>query len=204
MGLAQTVYGISVYVYIRRINRIYTYFPYEPYIFPYIPYIFEISTSEFIFGGVILYLLKSCINLFNLVVPKNFKGSYACPKRPKHTDTHGHCHETPLLPPPHQITLFVYAHMCVCVCVCEEVHACTRVVRASVFARVLGFVHVRVYLCVCVHVCVHLRACMHTCACACLHVRVHAYVCECVCMLMCACACACLRLREHACARACL
>jgi len=28
VGLAQTVHGISVYVYIRRINRIYTYIPY--------------------------------------------------------------------------------------------------------------------------------------------------------------------------------
>ena len=47
---------------------------------------------------------------------------------------HGHCHETPLLPPPHQITLFLCTRVYVCVCVCKEVHACMRaVVRASVF-----------------------------------------------------------------------
>ena len=33
VGLAQTVYGISVYVYMCRTNRIYTYIPYKPYIF---------------------------------------------------------------------------------------------------------------------------------------------------------------------------
>jgi len=31
--LAQVVYGISAYVYVRRINRIYTYIPYKPYKF---------------------------------------------------------------------------------------------------------------------------------------------------------------------------
>jgi len=53
VGLAQTVYGISVYVYICRINRIYiyTYFPYKLYIFRR----YEISTfSNFDFRGVIL------------------------------------------------------------------------------------------------------------------------------------------------------
>ena len=36
--------------------------------------------------------------------------------------THGHCHETPLLPPPPQLmTPFVYARVRACVCMCVYV-----------------------------------------------------------------------------------
>jgi hypothetical protein len=41
--------------------------------------------------------------------------------------------------------VFVYVHVCA-----KNVHAYMRVVRACVFARVLGFVHARV----CVHQCI--------------------------------------------------
>jgi len=76
----------------------------------------------------------------------------------KLTGKHCHCHETPLLPPPHQIS-----QICACLRVLVRVRACA-------FACVL-----------CVHVRVHLRicwgSCMLTCACACLHVRVRVHAC---------------------------
>jgi len=53
------------------------------------------------------------------------------------------------------------------------------VVRAFVFARVLGFVHARLYMCVCVHMCVHACVC-YACmcrVCVCAFARVLAHVC---------------------------
>jgi len=146
----------------------------------------------------------------------------------KHTGINDHCHETPLLPPPHQITLFVYARVCVSVCVCvcarvclcvcvcaKNVHACMRVVRACAFARELGFVHANACVCMRVRVlaygCMHawVRACayafacvlrfVHACVYVCVSVHVHVNTCACACTIVCLRVCLCTQVCVHVC-----
>jgi hypothetical protein len=93
-----------------------------------------------------------------------------------------HKHETPLLPPPHQITIFVYARVCVCkkqTCV----HACSACVCICIHAGVPACTRVRVRERACTFVCLregeicaHRFACTYVCVCARAWGCVHAHV----------------------------